>query len=164
MKGSCFAFFGLLAAMLLFLSAQTVVAGPCGCPGGGPDGDGCQGMTQEQRDKFDRIMSDYGAKIRDAEGQVFIAEQELRALQHASQPDVGAVRKAATRLVELDARLDEIYRELGKKLEEAVGRPFGFHHGRGFQHGGRHGKRADGPRGRGPGSPFGRMPDSPCGR
>ncbi len=72
-------------------------------------------------------------KMRPLQQDLFVKEQELRALQNATNPDVAAVSKKATEITQVRAKLQDEKKNLGLALDKALGLAPGTH--------GVHGKR-----------------------
>ena len=128
--------------------------GPCygygdgGCWEGGwghhghARGWGYRAMSDAQRAKFDKIMEEFAPRMEQLRDSIYVKRQELRALENATNPDVKAVREAATEMTRLRNEMADLHDALGDKLAAEVGVPEGF---------------KDAPRGpRGPRGPLGR--------
>ena len=176
-----------LVPLIVFLLAATVQAAPPPCPGqDGMAGPKCLTITQDQRAKYYALQKEYAPKFREIKDQLFIKENELKALQHAVQPDVPAVRAAATEIVSLRNALADLKKALDERLAKECGivrppkpipgvdcpfpgpkgaRPFGpgfhGHHGPQGPCDGPHGPGHFGPHGPGHFGPHG--PHGPCG-
>lgn len=129
--------------------------GPCyngeGCWEGGwghhghARGWGYRAMSDEQRAKFDNILKEFSPRMEELRDNIFVKQQELRALQNATSPDVNAVRAAAADLTRLRNEMADLHDALGDKLAAEVGVPEGFKKGRGPR--ADRGPAGDGPRG-----------------
>ena len=87
--------------------------GPCygygdgGCWEGGwghhghARGWGYRAMSDAQRAKFDKIMEEFAPRMEQLRDSIYVKRQELRALENATNPDVKAVREAATEMARL---------------------------------------------------------------
>lgn len=80
-------------------------------------------LKPEQMAPFDAALKEYGKKIEPLQQSLFVKHQELKALQHASNPDVKAVSKTATELAQLFSKVksereafeDKIIKDFGIK-------------------------------------------------
>jgi len=109
------------------------------CPGFGPGmheagmhGYGMRGyghgsLTPEQRQKYRDIVAEYAKKMEPVKDQMFIKRQELRALQNAANPDIPAVRAAATEMLQLRKQLGQMHEDMTQRLEKEVGAPTPAH-------------------------------------
>lgn len=135
--------------------------GPCygygdgGCWEGGwghhghARGWGYRAMSDEQRAKFDKIMEEFAPRMEQLRDSIYVKRQELRALENATNPDVKAVREAATEMTRLRNEMADLHDALGDKLAAEVGVPEGFKDGPRGPRGprGDRGPAFDGPRG-----------------
>lgn len=62
-------------------------------------------MTPEKRAQYDAMLKEYHAKVVPMGDNLYIKNQELRALQNAATPDVNAVSKKATEISELRGKV-----------------------------------------------------------
>lgn len=81
-----------------------------GCMGDGAGyhrgmGAGYRDMTPEKRAQYDTMMQEYHAKVVPMGENLYVKNQELRALQNAATPDVSAVSKKATEISELRSKV-----------------------------------------------------------
>ncbi len=76
-------------------------------------------------------------KMRPLQQDLFVKEQELRALQNATNPDVAAVSKKATEITQVRSKLQDEKKSLGLALDKALGLAPGTHgmHGKRGMHG-----------------------------
>ena len=58
-------------------------------------------MSDAQRAKFDKIMEEFAPRMEQLRDSIYVKRQELRALENATNPDVKAVREAATEMARL---------------------------------------------------------------
>ena len=80
-------------------------------------------LKPEQVAPFDAALKDYSKKIEPTQQALFVKHEELKALQHASNPDVKAVSKTATELAQLFSKVksereafeDKIIKDFGIK-------------------------------------------------
>ena len=80
-------------------------------------------LKPEQVAPFDAALKDYSKKIEPTQQALFVKHEELKALQHATNPDVKAVSKTATELAQLVSKLksereafeDKITKDFGVK-------------------------------------------------
>ena len=80
-------------------------------------------LKPEQMAQFDAALKDYSKKLDPLQQALFVKHEELKALQHASNPDVKAVSKTATELVQLFSKVksereafeDKIIKDFGIK-------------------------------------------------
>ncbi len=80
-------------------------------------------LKPEQVAPFDAALKDYSKKIEPTQQALFVKHEELKALQHATNPDVKAVSKTATELVQLVSKIksereafeDKIIKDFGIK-------------------------------------------------
>lgn len=99
-------------------------------------------LKPEQIAQFDAALKDYNKKIEPIQQSLFVKHQELKALQHAANPDVKAVSKTATEFVQLFSKLKserEAFEEKIKKdfdLKELHGDMMGGMMGGGMMNGG----------------------------
>lgn len=112
--------------------------GPCygygdgGCWEGGwghhghARGWGYRAMSDAQRAKFDKIMEEFAPRMEQLRDSIYVKRQELRALENATNPDVKAVREAATEMTRLRNEMADLHDALGDKLAAEVGVPEGF--------------------------------------
>lgn len=112
--------------------------GPCygygdgGCWEGGwghhghARGWGYRAMSDAQRAKFDKIMEEFAPRMEQLRDSIYVKRQELRALENATNPDVKAVREAATEMARLRNEMADLHDALGDKLAAEVGVPEGF--------------------------------------
>lgn len=141
--------------------------GPCygygdgGCWEGGwghhghARGWGYRAMSDAQRAKFDKIMEEFAPRMEQLRDSIYVKRQELRALENATNPDVKAVREAATEMARLRNEMADLHDALGDKLAAEVGVPEGFKDAPCGPRGprgprGDRGPAFDGPRGDGP--------------
>lgn len=94
-------------------------------PGEGMRGMPCGGMalSPEQQQKYEAILDEYSKKMEPVKDQLFIKRQELRALQNAADPDIPAVRTAASELLQLRKQLGQMHEEMRQRLQKEVGKP-----------------------------------------
>ena len=141
---------GGMPANMREMSGYSEDGGPC--PGFGPGmhengmhggmmGYGHGSLTPEQRQKYRDIVADYAKKMEPVKDQMFIKRQELRALQNAANPDIPAVRAAATELLQLRKQLCQMHEEMTQQIEKEVGAPMPTHP---KKDGPAHGKRQPG--------------------
>ena len=113
---------------------------------------GYRAMSDAQRAKFDKIMEEFAPRMEQLRDSIYVKRQELRALENATNPDVKAVREAATEMARLRNEMADLHDALGDKLAAEVGVPEGFkdapHGPRGPR--GDRGPAMDCPRGDGP--------------
>ena len=107
--------------------------GPCygygdgGCWEGGwghhghARGWGYRAMSDAQRAKFDKIMEEFAPRMEQLRDSIYVKRQELRALENATNPDVKAVREAATEMTRLRNEMADLHDALGDKLAAEVG-------------------------------------------
>ena len=107
--------------------------GPCygygdgGCWEGGwghhghARGWGYRAMSDAQRAKFDKIMEEFAPRMEQLRDSIYVKRQELRALENATNPDVKAVREAATEMARLRNEMADLHDALGDKLAAEVG-------------------------------------------
>lgn len=80
-------------------------------------------LKPEQMGQFDAALKDYSKKLDPLQQALFVKHEELKALQHASNPDVKAVSKTATELAQLVSKIkseresfeDKIIKDFGVK-------------------------------------------------
>ena len=80
-------------------------------------------LKPEQMAQFDAALKEYGKKLDPLQQALFVKHEELKALQHASNPDVKAVSKTATELAQLFSKVksereafeDKIIKDFGIK-------------------------------------------------
>lgn len=78
-------------------------------------------LKPEQIAQFDAALKDYSKKIEPLQQSLFVKHQELKALQHASNPDVKAVSKTATELVQLFSKVKSEREAFGDKIIKDFG-------------------------------------------
>ena len=95
--------------------------GPCygygdgGCWEGGwghhghARGWGYRAMSDAQRAKFDKIMEEFAPRMEQLRDSIYVKRQELRALENATNPDVKAVREAATEMARLRNEMADLH-------------------------------------------------------
>ena len=83
-------------------------------------------MSDAQRAKFDKIMEEFAPRMEQLRDSIYVKRQELRALENATNPDVKAVREAATEMTRLRNEMADLHDALGDKLAAEVGVPEGF--------------------------------------
>lgn len=92
-------------------------------------------LKPEQMAQFDAALKDYSKKIEPTQQALFVKHEELKALQHATNPDVKAVSKTATEFVQLVSKLksereafeDKITKDFG--IKGSARRHDGWHDG-----------------------------------
>lgn len=80
-------------------------------------------LKPEQMAQFDAALKDYSKKIEPTQQALFVKREELKALQHATNPDVKAVSRTATELAQLASKIksdreafeDKITKDFGIK-------------------------------------------------
>lgn len=87
---------------------------------------GYRAMSDAQRAKFDKIMEEFAPRMEQLRDSIYVKRQELRALENATNPDVKAVREAATEMARLRNEMADLHDALGDKLAAEVGVPEGF--------------------------------------
>ncbi len=104
-------------------------------------------LTEEQRTKARALVEKAHEQNEALRNKIFIKDQELQALQNATNPDVQAVSKAASELVSLRQELRTARKQLGTEIDTALGLKPGTHslgeimrHGRGMEKGYHKGK------------------------
>ena len=104
-------------------------------------------LTPEQIAQFDDVLKTYNKKIEPTQQSLFVKNQELKALQNAANPDIKAVSKTATEVVQLQSTL----KNEREAFEEKIKKDFNVNdlHG-GMMHGSMnggmmHGKGGDQP-------------------
>lgn len=88
-------------------------------------------ISPEQRAQGNTVMQEGAATLQPMREQMYVKQQELRALQNASNPDVSAVNKKAQEINALREQMRKEYFGFGKKLDQALGLPEGTHTGGG---------------------------------
>ena len=78
-------------------------------------------LKPEQMAQFDAALKDYSKKLDPLQQALFVKHEELKALQHASNPDVKAVSKTATELVQLFSKV----KSEREAFEEKIIKDFG---------------------------------------
>ncbi len=94
-------------------------------------------ITDEQRKEARMLVEKAQESMAPMKQQLFVKEQELEALQNAATPDVSAVSKKATEIVELRQKIKDAKKDLGIAIDKALGLEPGTHSlGGGMGHGG----------------------------
>lgn len=78
-------------------------------------------LKPEQMAQFDAALKDYNKKIEPLQQNLFVKHQELKALQHATNPDVKAVGKTATELAQLFSKLKSEREAFEEKIKSDFG-------------------------------------------
>ena len=71
-------------------------------------------------------MEEFAPRMEQLRDSIYVKRQELRALENATNPDVKAVREAATEMTRLRNEMADLHDALGDKLAAEVGVPEGF--------------------------------------
>ena len=79
-------------------------------------------LKPEQVAPFDAALKDYSKKIEPTQQALFVKHEELKALQHATNPDVKAVSKTATELAQLFSKL----KSEREAFEDKIAKDFGI--------------------------------------
>lgn len=79
-------------------------------------------LKPEQVAPFDAALKDYSKKIEPTQLALFVKHEELKALQHATNPDVKAVSKTATELAQLFSKL----KSEREAFEDKITKDFGI--------------------------------------
>ena len=79
-------------------------------------------LKPEQVAPFDAALKDYSKKIEPTQQALFVKHEELKALQHATNPDVKAVSKTATELAQLFSKL----KSEREAFEDKITKDFGI--------------------------------------
>ena len=79
-------------------------------------------LKPEQVATFDAALKDYSKKIEPTQLALFVKHEELKALQHATNPDVKAVSKTATELAQLFSKL----KSEREAFEDKIAKDFGI--------------------------------------
>lgn len=75
-------------------------------------------LKPEQVAQFDAALKDYNKKIEPLQQGLFVKNQELAALQHATNPDVKAVSKTATELAQLFSKIKSEREAFDEKIKK----------------------------------------------
>ncbi len=84
-------------------------------------------ISDAQRKEARALVDTAQDKIAPLKQQLFVKEQELQALHNASTPDVAAVSKKATEIVELRQQIASERKALGQAIDKALGLEAGTH-------------------------------------
>ncbi len=84
-------------------------------------------ITDAQRKEARMLVEKAQSTISPLKQQLFVKNQELQALQNAATPDVSAVSKKATEIVELQQKLMNEKKALGDAIDKALGLEPGTH-------------------------------------
>lgn len=79
-------------------------------------------LKPEQMAQFDATLKDYSKKIEPTQQALFVKHEELKALQHATNPDVKAVSKTATEFAQLVSKL----KSEREAFEDKITKDFGI--------------------------------------
>ncbi|WP_298994203.1 periplasmic heavy metal sensor [uncultured Desulfovibrio sp.] len=79
-------------------------------------------LKPEQMAQFDAALKDYSKKIEPTQQALFVKHEELKALQHATNPDVKAVSKTATEFAQLVSKL----KSEREAFEDKITKDFGI--------------------------------------
>ena len=79
-------------------------------------------LKPEQIAPFDAALKDYSKKLDPLQQALFVKNEELKALQHAANPDVKAVSKTATELAQLVSKI----KSEREAFEDKIAKDFGI--------------------------------------
>ena len=79
-------------------------------------------LKPEQMAQFDAALKDYSKKIEPTQQALFVKHEELKALQHATNPDVKAVSKTATEFAQLVSKI----KSEREAFEDKITKDFGI--------------------------------------
>ncbi len=119
-------------------------------------------FTDAQKAEAHKLIEASRDKMSPVRDSLYVKQQELKALQNATNPDVQAVAKTAQEITQLRGKMQSERQTLGLALDKALGLPAGTHamkkyrfgkhgvafHGGGKGQGRKHGRHMDKGKGR----------------